>query len=147
MPLSLRASVDIRAPIERIFDLVCTPERLPEWNTSVQSARRSRADEAVGVGTRAVLSGRLLGQRLESETEVVNFEPPRLFATRAVRGPPINTRIVLAAQAEGTRVDIDVSGEVPGGALGARVAEGFLRKELIASLERLRRIGEQVPFS
>jgi uncharacterized membrane protein len=143
MPLSLRASVDIRAPAERIFDLVCTPERLPEWNVSVASARRSVPGEAVCLGSRAVLSGRLLGQTLESETEVVGFEPPRLFATRAIRGPRVNTRFVLAALPDGTRVDIDVSGDVPGGALGARMAEGFLRKELTASLERLRLIGEQ----
>src|SRR5579864_7085760 len=143
MALSLRASVAIRAPAERIFDLVCTPERLPEWNTSVDSARRAVAGEAVCLGSRAVLCGRLLGQTLESETEVVGFEPPRLFATRAIRGPRINTRFVLASLADRTRVDIDVSGEVPGGALGALVAEGFLRKELTASLERLRVIGEQ----
>jgi uncharacterized membrane protein len=142
VPLSLRASVDIRAPAERIFDLVCTPERLPEWNVSVASARRSVAGEAVCLGSRAVVSGRLLGQTLESETEVISFEPPRLFATRAIRGPRVNTRFELATLADGTRVDVDVSGDVPGGAIGARMAEGFLRKELNASLERLRTIGE-----
>ena len=142
MPLSLRASVDIRAPAERIFDLVCTPERLPEWNVSVASAQRCVAGEAVCLGSRAVLSGRLLGQTLESETEVISFEPPRLFATRAVRGPRVNTRFVLEPLTDGTRVDVEVSGDVPGGAFGARLAEGFLRKELSASLERLRLIGE-----
>ena len=116
MPLSLRASVDIRAPAERIFDLVCTPERLPEWNTSVDSARRCVAGEAVCLGSRAVLSGRLLGQTLESETEVVSFEPPRLFATRGIRGPRVDTRFVLESLPGGTRVEVDVSGEVPGGA-------------------------------
>ena len=145
MPLNLRASVDIRAPAERIFDLLCTPERLPEWNASVSAARRSLAGEAVCLGSRAVLVGRLLGQSLESETEVVSFEPPRLFATRAIRGPRINTRFVLESLPEGTRVDIDVSGEVPGGALGAKMAEGFLRKELKTSLDRLRVIGENPP--
>jgi uncharacterized membrane protein len=145
MPLSLRASVDIRAPAERIFDLVCTPERLPEWNVSVASARRGVAGDPVCLGSRAVLSGRLLGQTLESETEVVSFEPPRLFGTRAVRGPRVNTRFVLEPLPDGTRVDVEVSGEVPGGAIGARVAEGFLRKELTASLERLRVMSEAAP--
>jgi uncharacterized protein YndB with AHSA1/START domain len=143
MPLSLRASVDIRAPAERIFDLVCTPERLPEWNVSIESARRSVAGQDICLGSRAVLSGRLLGQTLESETEVVSFEPPRLFATRAIRGPRVHTRFELVALPDGTRVDIDVTGEVPGGAIGARLAEGFLRKELAASLQRLRLLGEQ----
>jgi uncharacterized protein YndB with AHSA1/START domain len=142
MSLSLHASVEIRAPIAQIFELLCAPERLPEWNVSVEAARRAEPGEAVCLGSRAFLSGRVLGQVLESETEVVGFEPPTLFVTRAIRGPRIATRFVLEALPEGTRVEVDVLGEVPGGALGARLAEGFLRKELTASLERLRSIGE-----
>ena len=87
MGLSLRASVDIRAPAERIFDLVCTPERLPEWNVSIERARRAEPGGPVCLGSRAIFSGRLMGQVLESETEVVAFEPPRRFSTRAIRGP------------------------------------------------------------
>lgn len=142
MALSLRASVDIRAPIADIFELVCTPERLPEWNVSIERARRVEPGRPVSVGARAIFSGRLLGQVLESETEVVTFEPPRLFTTRAIRGPRLVTSFELEALPEGTRVGVKVTGEVPGGALGAMVAEGFLRKELAASLERLRALGE-----
>jgi hypothetical protein len=82
---------------------------------------------------------------VESETEVVSFEPPRRFATRAVRGPRLTTCFSLESQPHCTRVEIDVSGEVPGGALGAMVAEGFLRRELIASLDRLKFICEGEP--
>jgi len=95
MALSLRASIDIRAPAARIFELVCSPERLPEWNVSIERARRADPTAAVCLGSRAIFSGRLLGQVLESETEVVTFEPPRLFSTRAIRGPRLVTRFVL----------------------------------------------------
>jgi uncharacterized membrane protein len=140
--LSLRAATEIRAPAQQVFDLVCAPERLPEWNTSIERARRVTGAEAVCLGSRAIFSGRLLGQMVESETEVVAFEPPRLFATRAIRGPRLTTRFSLESQAQCTRVEINVSGEVPGGALGAMLAEGFLRKELVASLDRLKFICE-----
>jgi uncharacterized protein YndB with AHSA1/START domain len=142
MSLSLRANIVIRAPAERLFELICTPERLPEWNVSVDQARRAAPEEPVCLGSRAIFSGRLLGQSLESETEVIDFEPPRLFATRAIRGPRLTTRFELESQSDATRVVVDVVGEVPGGALGSRLAEGFLRKELTASLARLRAIGE-----
>jgi uncharacterized membrane protein len=140
--LSLRASVAIRAPQPHLFELIATPERLPEWNVSIERACRAVAGEPVGIGSRAIFSGRLLGQPLESETEVVIFEPPRLFVTRAIRGPRLTTRFSLDIVGDGTRVDVDVSGDVPGGAIGARLAEGFLRKELTASLERLRALCE-----
>jgi hypothetical protein len=142
MAVSLHASVDIRAPVADIFDLVCTPERLPEWNVSIEQARRAEPGVPVCVGARAIFSGRLLGQVLESETEVVVFEPPRLFTTRAIRGPRLVTCFVLESLPFGTRVGVDVTGDVPGGTLGAMLAEGFLRKELTASLDRLRTIGE-----
>jgi uncharacterized protein YndB with AHSA1/START domain len=142
MALSLHASVEIRAPAAQIFDLLCKPERLPEWNVSIERARRVAPDEAVCLGSRAIFSGRVLGQVMESETEIVTFEPPRLLTTKAIRGPRLTTCFVLESLADATRVSIDVNGEVPGGALGAILAEGFLRKELSASLERLRTLGE-----
>jgi uncharacterized membrane protein len=140
--LSLHAATEIQAPADVVFAVLSTPERLPEWNTSVESARRSRADEIVGLGSRAIFAGRLLGQVLESETEVVAFDPPRVFATRAVRGPRLHSRFDLDTLPSGTRVRLDVSGEVPGGRLGGMLAEGFLRRELTASLDRLRHVCE-----
>jgi uncharacterized protein YndB with AHSA1/START domain len=142
MALRLQANTLIGAPMAHVFDLVCTPERLPEWNTSIERARRATPGEPVCLGSRAIFSGRLLGQVLESETEVITFEPPRLFATRAIRGPRLVTRFELEAVPDGTRVALNVSGEVPGGALGAMLAEGFLRRELTASLDRLRALAE-----
>ena len=88
------------------------------------------------------MSGRVLGQVMESETEIVTFEPPLRLTTKAIRGPRLTTCFVLESLADATRVSIDVNGEVPGGALGAMLAEGFLRRELNASLDRLRVLGE-----
>jgi uncharacterized protein YndB with AHSA1/START domain len=140
--LRLRADVLVRASPAQVFELICAPERLPEWNVSVETARRATPGEPVCLGARAIVTGRLLGQPLESETEVVEYEPPRLFCTRAVRGPRVNTRFALEPVADGTQVQVDVTGDVPGGALGERLAEGFLRRELNASLRRLRELGE-----
>ena len=74
---------------------------------------------------------------------IIRFEPPHAFATRAHRGPPLLTEFVLESAAYGCRVHVQVSGEVPGGRLGAKLAEGFLRQQLAASLERLRGLCER----
>jgi hypothetical protein len=125
-----------------VFELLSTPERLPEWNVSIERACRLIAAEPIGLGSRAICSGRLLGQTVESETEVIGFEPPRFFATRALRGPRVLTRFLVDPQPYGSHLEIELSGEVPGGAVGARLAESFLKKELAVSLERLRRLAE-----
>ena len=143
MTLSLRASVEIPAPAALVFGMVSSPERLPEWNTSVLSARLCDPSAAVGLGSRAVFRGRLLGQTLESETEVVAYDPPRVFASRGIRGPRLETTFHLSPVAFGTSLVVEVSGEVPGGAIGGKVAERFLRTEITASLQRLRTLCEQ----
>ncbi len=143
MPLSLRSSIDVQAPIQDVYAVIAAPERLPEWNGSIVAARRCEPDSPVGLGSRAVVQGRLLGQSIESETEVMICCPPTEFATRAIRGPKLATRFKLASQADGTHVDVDIVGDVPGGMLGARLAEGFLRTEFSASLQRLKEIAER----
>jgi uncharacterized membrane protein len=143
MPVSLREAIEIHAPPQQVFELVALPERLPEWNVSVVTARREAPDQAICLGSRAIFSGRLLGQMLETETEVIQFDPPGLFVTRAIRGPRLVTRFEVEPCTAGTRVEVQVSGDVPGGGLGAMLAEGFLRKELSASLDRLRGICER----
>ncbi len=141
--MHLQTSIAISAPPERVFELICTPERLPEWNVSVQHARRTDTEAPVGMGSRAIMTGHLLGQPLESETEVIEYDPPRAFGTRAIRGPRLTTRFVLTPDGNTTRLDIDISGTLPGGALGAFVGENFVRRELTSSLERLRALADQ----
>ena len=141
--MQLRASAEIPAPALLVFRILSDPERLPDWNTSVVQARRVEPEVPVGLGSRAVFRGRLMGQTLESETEVVAHEPPRVFATRGVRGPRLETVFRLESVAYGTRLVVEIRGEVPGGALGRKLAERFLRSELAASLQRLRTLCEQ----
>lgn len=140
--MRLSSSVEVHAPAALVFEVLSTPERLPEWNPSVARAQRL-GEGPVGLGSHARMAGRLLGQLLESETEVVGFDPPRLFATRAVRGPRVATTFRLTSAPFGTRVSADVEGEVPGGALGGFVAERVLRADFLRSLERLRALCER----
>lgn len=138
MTLALTTSIHIRAPAATVFAVVSTPERLPEWNVSVELARRAVTGAPIALGSRAIIVGRLLGQRIDSETEVSVLEEPSRFETRAVRGPRLTTRFALSEVGGGSRLEVMVSGEVPGGAIGERLAEGVLRRELTLSLDRLR---------
>lgn len=141
--MRLGASIDIAAPRELVFTLVSTPERLPQWNASV--ARAARLDDTpIALGSRARMEGRVLGATVGSVTEVVQFDPPSRFSSRAIQGPRIQTSFVLEETAGGgTRLFVDVEGDPPGGALGALVAERVLRSDLARSLAQLRFLCEQ----
>lgn len=139
--MQLRSRVEIQAPAKHVFEMVTTPERLPEWNSSARRAWR-RVAEPVRLGSRAVMVGQVLGQEVESETEVTGWDPPRLFVTRAVRGPRLQTVFHIEDLTVGCRVTIDVTGDVPGGRLGAVLAERLLGSELERSLGRLRALCE-----
>lgn len=139
--MRLQGSAEIGAPAALIFAIVSTPERLPEWSPSIARARRLDAGP-VGLGSRAAMQARLLGQPIESETEVVSFEPGQRFATVGVRGPKLRTTFVLSPTPRGTRVDGSIEGELPGGRLAELVAEPLLRSDFQQSLERLRALCE-----
>lgn len=142
MTLTLRASVAISAPAADVFAVLCTPERLPEWNVSVERARRADQAASIELGSRAIMTGRIFGQQVEAETEVCVLDAPHKFATRAIRGPKLTTEFTIDDLPGGSRLSILVRGDVPGGILGERVAEGVLRRELTVSLQQLQRLCE-----
>jgi hypothetical protein len=139
--MQLQGAIEIRATPPVVFEVLSTPERLPEWNPSVARAQRVGGGP-VALGSRAIFAGRLFGQQLESETEVVGFDPPRWFATRAVRGPRLHTSFRLEPVALGTRASAEVEGEVPGGKVGGFLAERLLRTDFFRSLDQLRALCE-----
>lgn len=141
-PLALSAATEIAAPADLIFRVLASPERLPEWNGSVQRASRV-GNEPIGLGSHAVMAGNVLGQSLESETVIVAWNPPWRFATDAVRGPRLQTNFQIETGPVACRVRVSVSGEVPGGRLGSMVAERLLRAELQRSLRQLRALCER----
>lgn len=140
--MDVRAEVAIRASAQMVFDVIATPERLPAWNEAVVWAKRA-TDAPVQAGSRAFMRGRVLGQLVDSETEVTEFQPPRWFATRGIRGPRLETRFSLEPFQDGVWVRVEARGDVPGGKLGNAIAARVLGAELRRALQRLRALCER----
>ena len=141
--MRVEGTVDIGAPARLVFGMLSTPERLPEWNLSVKAVSRGESGP-VQVGSRATAEGELLGQRIISETEVVTYEAPVRFATRAIKGPKLHTDFRVEQLPEGARVVATVEGQLPGGPLLGAVAESFIRGEFTRSLQRLKELCESI---
>src|SRR5437870_9835769 len=107
-------STTIKRPVEDVFAILSNPENSPQWSSSsLESTKTSAGPIGVGTTTRSV--GKLLGRRIESESEVTEFEPNRKFAAQSKSGPfPFQTSVTFERIEGGTRVNATIEGE-PGG--------------------------------
>ena len=77
-------SLDIARPPAEVFAYVTDAERLPEWQSSAVEAQW-QGEKAPGARIREVR--KFLGRRMDSELEVTEYEPDRLFGLKALSGP------------------------------------------------------------
>jgi uncharacterized protein YndB with AHSA1/START domain len=105
-------SLDIDRPPAEVFAYVTDAERLPEWQSSAVEARW-QGEKARGARIHEVR--KFLGRRMDSDLEVTEYEPDRLFALKAVSGPvPFSVHQTLEPRDGGTRLTFVGEGE-PGG--------------------------------
>jgi carbon monoxide dehydrogenase subunit G len=79
--LPIRTSIEIDAPVERVWAVLADIERQPEWMLDLRDVRLI-TPPPVGVGTRAVGTVQAFGIAVEDPIEVTVFEPPVRYAIR-----------------------------------------------------------------
>jgi uncharacterized protein YndB with AHSA1/START domain len=134
-------SIDIdRRPAE-VFDYLTDPARVPEWQASALEARWE-GEKAPGARVKEIR--RFLGRRMESEVEVTEYDPPRRFALKTIKGPfPFLADHVLEPRDDGTRLTFHGEAE-PGGFF--RFAESVVlrtaERQLKSDFQRMKKILE-----
>lgn len=121
--IKIDESITVNAPPERLFRFWRNLENLPRIMSHVESVqvlddRRSRwTIRAPG------------GVRLEWDAEIINERPDEMIAWRTIRNPTVDhagsVRFVRVPGGGGTRVDVSLQYDPPGGALGHAVASMF----------------------
>jgi uncharacterized membrane protein len=110
----LEISSVINRPVEEVFAFVSNYENLPKWN-SLSSEVKKTSEGPIGVGTTYRTVVKFLGQRIEGETEVTEYEPNRSIAHKAKSGPfPVENRTTFERVEGGTQVSFITEAE-PGG--------------------------------
>lgn len=139
--IRIEFTVAIERPPAEVFEYLSDIERLPEWQSSAVVAH---AEGPLREGARVAEKRRLLGREVESELEVVAYDPPRRLTLRSLGGPVKFTVDHELAEDDGGTLLQFVAEARPGAFLRlaepvlARTAEQEFRKDF----ERLKEILE-----
>jgi carbon monoxide dehydrogenase subunit G len=130
--IRVELTIAIERSQEDVFELLSDVERLPEWQTS---AIEAHTDGPLAQGSRITEKRRLLGREVDSELEVVAYEPPKRLTLRSLGGPVrFTVDHELVGQGEGTLLTLVAEAE-PGGLMRftgpmiARTAEQQFRQD------------------
>lgn len=82
--IEVEHTLEIDRPAEEVFEYLTDVSRLPEWQSSAESAA-VEGDVREGALVREVRT--FMGRRAASTLEVTEYEPPRRFSLRVVEGP------------------------------------------------------------
>lgn len=131
MAIKVEHSVVINRPVEEVFAYSSDPRNLMEWQDGLV---RVEANTPMAVGTRTTEVRKVMGREMETELEVVEFDPPNKYSMKSLSGPVemIYTQS-LKSVGGGTQVDVLIEGE-PGGFFG--VAAPLLKRQVKKDVEK-----------
>ncbi len=136
-------STTIKRPVEDVFAVLSNPENSPKWSSSSLEAEQT-SPGPIGVGTTARSVGKFLGRRIESESEITEFEPNRKFAVQSKSGPfPFQASMNFEPIEGGTRVNVTFVAE-PGGffKLAEPLVMSMAKRQFQSDLENLKDLME-----
>ena len=107
----------IGAPPSEVFTYLSDLDKLSEWQTGITDARRT-SDGDMGVGSTALVTRELMGQRIEAPLTVTEYEPPhRLAIGSEVSGVKAHATLELAPTENGEATDLSFAMEIRGSML------------------------------
>jgi uncharacterized protein YndB with AHSA1/START domain len=131
-------SVEIEAPIDRVWEALAAVDRHAEWMTDAESIE-FLSERRSGSGTRIRVRTRVGPLRVDDDMEFSVWEPPHRMAVRHVGRIRGGGHFHLAPTATGTQLTWGETLVFPwylGGVVGRLLAGPVLRRVFAANLER-----------
>jgi uncharacterized protein YndB with AHSA1/START domain len=102
----------IERPPAEVFAYLADPRNLHDWQGTAEVEQLTSGP--IGEGARFREVHRMLGRRIESVTEVVDYDPDRRFGVHVISGPfPIDGRWELEPDGAGTLLRFSAEGPGP----------------------------------
>jgi uncharacterized membrane protein len=131
-------SINISAPVEKVFAYVTDPMSLPEWMVSLSNVTDVKGS---GVGQHYRWTYKMAGIPLRGETTITKHVPNEHLATESKAGIASAFTFTFASHEGGTKLDMDIDYTIPVPVLG-KLAEKLVLKrnqrEMELSMENLK---------
>lgn len=142
----VRYSEHINAPIDHVWEMIASCERLPEWNVNIVEVKNcpARLDR---VGARFTPVATILGRKLEGSQETTKADKPHALALKVSGAGGLTATVVQTFNEAGGGTDATIEAEyaLPMG-LFAGVAEkllgGRVDRDIHHSLENFKELCE-----
>jgi uncharacterized protein YndB with AHSA1/START domain len=145
---SINGTVEIARSPHEVFEYIADPERIPEWQPDVRTARFDNP-AAVGVGTRGREVRHVMGSDRSIRWEVTEYRPDQRYGVRGLGGPVrahVTMDVSPNSMGAGTQLSYGIAFEGHGvGRLIAPLARKSARTDLPATLDSLKRQMEDAP--
>ncbi len=116
-------SVTINRPAADVFKALTDFDSYKKWMTGVIESKLLTSGP-MGVGSRYRYVSEFVGQKIESEGEVTEYDPPTRYAWKSTKGPfPMEETTTLESSGGSTTVKITTKAELGG---FFKLAEGMV---------------------
>lgn len=125
----IERSIEINRQPEEVFDLLTNLDRLPDWATIVVETR-DVPDQPIHNGSTFRQTIRVAGRNLECNWRVAELERPRhvAYESTAPGGGQLAMKQTVIAAGGGSRVELELDYDVPGGLLGEVADRAYLER-------------------
>lgn len=130
--VKVETSITINRPVEDVFAYLSDRRNDLQWQSGLVDIRQT-PESPVGVGTRITEVRKFLGRRIESSSEVVEYEPNTKYTRKNTGGPfPVEGSYLFEPTGVGTKVTLKF--EMQEGSFFA-LAEPLIARSLRRSAE------------
>ncbi len=142
-----RVSGHVNAPIDHVWEINGSCDRLPEWNVNVIEVRDCAGGRLDRVGATATTVARVMGRKIDTRIEITKADKPHAYSQRLTGTGGAHGIVDVTYREIGGGSDVSVEFEytLPGG-LFAGIAEkllaGSIERDLRHSFENFKALCE-----
>jgi uncharacterized membrane protein len=138
----IETSIVINRPVEEVFPVVSNLENNPKWDPDFVEVEKI-SQGPIGVGTTWRYVQKAVGQRIEAEAEVAEYELNRKCTHKGKSPFPAELQMTFASVGDGTQLNLRFEAE-PGGffRLAGPILKIMLKRAIVSDFANLKNLME-----